>query len=194
MNRKRQTSKSRITGILIAILLLIYILLPSPSDKTDDPVIPGGNDISITDTDIKDTKDPSDTGKKDPADPAGEQNKDTIPDKDAYYYSLDDVVSYLKAYGELPDNYIRKSEAYDLGWDSDEGNLWEVADGMVIGGDNFGNREGLLPKGVKYYECDVNYYGGYRGDDRIVFSSDGNIYFTTDHYKTFEHMGTFEVE
>ncbi len=119
---------------------------------------------------------------------------DDMIKKDGYYYTTEDVSTYLSTYGTLPPNYITKAEARNLGWDSDEGNLWEVADGMVIGGDSFGNREGLLPKGVKYYECDVNYYGGYRGDDRIVYSSDGNIYFTTDHYNTFEHIGTYEVK
>ncbi|MGN1069057.1 MAG: ribonuclease domain-containing protein [Candidatus Fimadaptatus sp.] len=58
---------------------------------------------------------------------------------------------------------------------------------MSIGGDRFGNREGLLPdaRGRQYYECDVNYDGGYRGGERIVFSSDGLIYYTCDHYNTF---------
>lgn len=116
------------------------------------------------------------------------------PDKDGYYYSYEDVTDYLLEYSSLPPNYITKSEARDLGWESEKGNLWEVADGMVIGGDTFGNREGLLPKGEKYIECDVNYSGGFRGSDRIVFSADdGDMYVTFDHYETFDHIGTFEV-
>jgi len=73
-----------------------------------------------------------------------------------------------------------------LGWDSQKGNLWDVAPGCCIGGDRFGNREGLLPDG-KWYECDVNYEGGYRGAERLVFSEDmESIYYTADHYESFE--------
>jgi guanyl-specific ribonuclease Sa len=108
-------------------------------------------------------------------------------DADGEYTSVEDVALYLYLYGELPSNFITKKEAQDLGWVSSEGNLWEVTDHMSIGGDKFGNYEGLLPEasGRQYYECDVNYEGGYRGDERIVYSNDGLIYYTDDHYKTF---------
>lgn len=107
--------------------------------------------------------------------------------RDEYYSGKEEVALYLRLYEELPDNYITKKEARELGWDSKEGNLWEVADGMSIGGDAFGNREGILPdkKGREYYECDINYDGGYRGAERIVYSNDGLIYYTEDHYNTF---------
>ena len=87
----------------------------------------------------------------------------------------------------MPDNYLTKNEAIALGWDSSKGNLWDVADGMSIGGDKFGNREGILPKekGRVYYECDIDYEGGYRNSKRIVFSNDGLIYYTEDHYESF---------
>ena len=77
-----------------------------------------------------------------------------------------------------------------MGWDSQSGNLDEVAPGMSIGGDIFGNLEKLLPeeKGRKYYECDVNYEGGYRNGERIIYSNDGLIYYTDDHYKSFEQL------
>lgn len=106
------------------------------------------------------------------------------------YTSKEDVGLYLHLYGHLPDNYITKKEAESLGWDSRAGNLWEVAPGMSIGGSRFGNYEGLLPdkKGRKYYECDIDYEGGYRGAGRIVYSDDGLIYYTEDHYKTFEQL------
>jgi hypothetical protein len=86
--------------------------------------------------------------------------------------------------------FFTKKEARDLGWDSQDGNLDDVAPGMSIGGDTFGNREGILPKekGRKYYECDVNYEGGYRGGERIVYSNDGLIFYTEDHYKSFEQL------
>ena len=104
------------------------------------------------------------------------------------YSSTDEVALYLYAFGELPPNFLTKAEARDMGWRSSEGNLWVVAEGMSIGGDVFGNREGRLPdaKGRTWYECDVNYEGGFRGSDRILFSTDGLIYFTCDHYKTFD--------
>ena len=110
--------------------------------------------------------------------------------EDGSYTSPDDVAEYLHFYGHLPDNFITKNEARNLGWDSQAGNLDEVAPGMSIGGDTFGNREGLLPKadGRKYYECDVNYEGGYRGEERIVYSSDGLIFYTDDHYESFEQL------
>ena len=110
--------------------------------------------------------------------------------EDGSYTSPEDVAEYLHFYGHLPDNFITKHEARDLGWDSQDGNLDEVAPGMSIGGDSFGNREGLLPKadGRKYYECDVNYKGGYRGGERIVYSNDGLIFYTDDHYESFEQL------
>ena len=113
-----------------------------------------------------------------------------IIEEDGWYSSKDEVAAYLQEYQHLPDNYLTKNEAYDLGWDPDEGNLWDVADGMSIGGDKFGNREGLLPKetGRQYYECDIDYEGGYRNGKRIVFSNDGLIYYTEDHYESFEEI------
>ncbi len=103
------------------------------------------------------------------------------------YTTPEDVAEYLHIYSELPPNFITKNEAKKLGWDSSKGNLWDVAPNMSIGGDTFGNREGLLPDG-KYYECDVNYNGGYRGAERLIFSKDGAIYYTNDHYQTFEQL------
>lgn len=97
------------------------------------------------------------------------------------------VAAYIHAYGKLPSNYIKKKEAEALGWDSQKGNLWDVAPGKTIGGNVFGNREKRLPTkdGRVYYECDVNYEGGFRGADRIVYSNDGLIYYTEDHYESF---------
>ena len=111
-------------------------------------------------------------------------------EKDGYYYSKEDVCTYLQIYNELPDNFITKDEATKLGWVSTKLNLWEVAKGKCIGGDKFGNREGLLPKekGRQYYECDIDYNGGNRGKKRIVYSNDGLIYYTEDHYESFEDI------
>ncbi len=114
---------------------------------------------------------------------------ETIDEYSSYTDSYD-VAEYIHTYNKLPQNFITKNEAMDLGWKSEEGNLWDVTEKMSIGGDRFGNREGLLPKkeGRIYYECDVNYEGGYRGAERIVYSNDGLIFYTDDHYKSFTQL------
>ena len=106
------------------------------------------------------------------------------------YSDPESVAMYLHVFCELPGNFITKKEAANLGWDSYQGNLWDVAYGMSIGGDRFGNREGILPdaKGRKWYEADLNYEGGYRGKDRLLFSDDGLIYVSYDHYTTAEML------
>lgn len=110
--------------------------------------------------------------------------------EDGSYISKEEVALYLHTYGHLPDNYISKKEAQDLGWDSKKGNLDEAAPGKSIGGSRYGNYEGLLPEkdGRKYYECDLDYTGGYRGAKRLVYSDDGLIFYTEDHYQTFEQL------
>ncbi len=119
--------------------------------------------------------------------------KSTAPTEEAIaedksYSSKEEVAEYIHLYGHLPPNYITKKEAQELGWVASKANLWEVAPDMSIGGDRFGNREGLLPsaKGRKYYECDIDFDGGYRNAKRIIFSNDGLIYYAEDHYESFE--------
>ena len=115
----------------------------------------------------------------------GEELKDLLP-VDGWYYSAEDVSLYLYLYGCLPDNFITKNEARELGWDG--GSVEDYAEGCAIGGDKFGNREGLLPKadGRQYYECDIDTDGrDSRGAKRIVYSNDGLIYYTDDHYESF---------
>jgi hypothetical protein len=96
------------------------------------------------------------------------------------------VITYVKQNHQLPDYYITKNEAKKAGWNPSQGNLCEVLPGKAIGGDYFGNREGKLPKGVKYFEADVNYSCGNRNGDRIVFTKSGEVYLTKNHYKSFE--------
>ncbi|MEA5060613.1 MAG: ribonuclease domain-containing protein [Candidatus Pelethousia sp.] len=106
--------------------------------------------------------------------------------EDGTYDSQADVSLYLHAYGHLPANYLTKNEARSLGWDG--GDLEPYAPGKCIGGDNFGNYEGLLPdaRGRVYTECDINTLGkSSRGAERIVFSNDGLIYYTANHYDSF---------
>lgn len=118
------------------------------------------------------------------------ESSPAAPDENGSYTSKEDVALYLHTYGHLPDNYITKEEARALGWDASAGNLHKVAPGKSIGGDRFGNREGLLPskKGRQYYECDIDYSGGTRGAKRIVFSDDGLVFYTGDHYASFEQL------
>jgi len=106
------------------------------------------------------------------------------------YSTKDEVALYIHLYGELPANYITKKEAQALGWVASKGNLWKVTDHKSIGGDYFGNYEGLLPKasGRKYYECDIDYNGGTRNAKRIIYSNDALVYYTEDHYKTFTKL------
>lgn len=123
-------------------------------------------------------------------DPA-EDSDDLLPtespiDEDGWYYSAEDVALYIYTYGWLPDNFITKDDARDLGWEG--GSVEKYAPGFAIGGDKFGNREDLLPKaeGRQYFECDIDTDGqNSRGAKRIVFSNDGLIYYTDDHYESF---------
>lgn len=108
-------------------------------------------------------------------------------DRDGVYTTKDDVALYLYTYGELPRNFITKKEAQKLGWEG--GSLEPYAPGCCIGGSFFGNYEGMLPekKGREYHECDINTLGKKsRGAERLVYSNDGLIYYTGDHYKSFE--------
>jgi len=125
--------------------------------------------------------------------PASEEPQELVEEaiaEDGYYTSPEEVALYLHTYARLPDNYITKEDAMDLGWDAQKGNLWDVTDRMSIGGNRFGNRERLLPEaeGRQYYEADVNYEGGYRGAERLVYSNDGLIFYTGDHYESFEQL------
>ena len=107
-------------------------------------------------------------------------------DPDGVYSSKEDVALYIHLYGRLPKNFMTKKEARALGWDG--GSLEKYAPGMCIGGDRFGNYEELLPdaKGRYWTECDIDTLGqSKRGAKRIVFSNDGLIYYTDDHYESF---------
>ena len=158
----------RITTLLLVSVLLLVLLIPfATADKNSRQAAQIESEILVED--------------------GIALTDDTIVEYGEDYYLKDEVALYLYAFNELPPNYITKNEAMDLGWTSYKGNLWKVAPGACIGGDRFGNREGLLPrqKGRTYYECDVNYEGGYRQGERIVFSTDGLIYYSEDHYDNF---------
>ncbi len=110
-------------------------------------------------------------------------------DIDGTYTTKEDVSLYIHIYGHLPSNFITKKEARSLGWEG--GSLDEYANGKCIGGDHFGNYEKLLPekKGREYKECDINtLHKKKRGPERLAFSNDGLIYYTPDHYETWEQL------
>ena len=106
--------------------------------------------------------------------------------EDGEYTSKKDVALYIHTYGKLPGNFITKKDAQALGWEG--GSLEPYAPGKSIGGDRFGNYEGLLPDG-RYKECDIDTKGKKsRGSKRIVFDDKGNIYYTGDHYESFTQL------
>ncbi len=108
--------------------------------------------------------------------------------EDGWYNTKEEVAEYLHLYQHLPGNYKTKKEAQDAGWSGGSVERY-TGEGTAIGGDRFGNREGLLPKAKdrQYTECDIDTVGKKsRGAKRIIFSNDGLVYYTEDHYNTFE--------
>ncbi len=128
----------------------------------------------------------SEDAQETPAPDASDDTAEAAIDEDGVYTSAEDVALYIHTYGKLPQNFITKTDARALGWEG--GSLEGYADGMSIGGDRFGNYEGLLPDapGREYHECDIDTLGASsRGAKRIVYSNDGLIYYTEDHYESF---------
>ena len=118
---------------------------------------------------------------------AAQEEETPAIEEDGTYTTKEDVARYIHTYGHLPDNFITKKQAQALGWEG--GSLEPYAPGKCIGGSHFGNYEGILPEkdGRSYTECDIDTLGAdKRGAKRIVFSNDGLIYYTEDHYETFE--------
>ena len=191
--------KKKIVRGLIALLLLFSLLLPQLA------VIADGNDtgnstriMEIARSKKKKNKNTA-TPKTATATPAPKATATLEPDEpdatpvpDGPITDVQSIADYLFANGCLPDNFMTKNEAKALGWPG--GDLTRYAPGMSIGGDYFGNYEGVLPtkdengRKITYNECDVNYHGGSRGADRIVFSSNGHVYYTSDHYNSFTEI------
>ena len=107
----------------------------------------------------------------------------------AEYTDKEHVAAYINEYKHLPGNFITKNEAKKLGWQT-KGTLDKVAPGKLIGGDRYGNYEKKLPdkNGRSWKECDIDYVKGNRNSKRIVFSNDGLIYYTGDHYQNFTKL------
>ena len=183
--------KKKLSPIL-ALLLAIIATFFGYNGLTED-VLPTTPDVSIQETlDITEPTPetlPPETLSPEtlPTETLPTEETQTLLDPDGSYTSKEDVALYIHTYGQLPDNFITKNRARSLGWEG--GGLDGYADGMSIGGDYFGNYEGLLPEadGRTWKECDIDTrHANSRGPKRIVFSNDGLIYYTGDHYESFE--------
>lgn len=154
--------------------------LPLTTDEKDEDAIELLNDARVTSQAVLDALNSLEKADG-PAIPKNPDKPLTDPQ---------DIADYLFAYGELPPNFITKKQAQNLGWDSSWNYVSDVAPGKSIGGDRFGNYEGRLPdkKGRQWYEADCYYTRGKRNAHRILFSNDGLVYYTDDHYETFTQM------
>lgn len=173
---------TRLTGALLALLLVFSVLsgcggaapgVPSCTAAPASDAVPAADAPSDAEADAVS---PGESGKSSPA----------ALDEGGEYTSAEDVALYLHLYAHLPQNFITKKDARALGWNG--GGLDDYADGKCIGGDRFGNYEGLLPDapGREYHECDIDtLHAASRGAKRIVYSNDGLIYYTEDHYESF---------
>lgn len=184
--------KKKYSALIALVLALVLGCFGINLDKLID--VPGANTLlttsSPTETTLPgETTEPEATTLPPETTIPEATTEDTEPHLDPYgsYTTKEDVALYIHLYGELPGNFMTKGEARDLGWEG--GGLEKYAPGMCIGGDRFGNYEGILPDapGRKWTECDIDTLGAKsRGAKRIVFSNDGLIYYTDDHYETFE--------
>ena len=202
----------RITALLLALLLALSLTACGNPAQTMDTIEKAAQTVQqiaevLNDTEedtesaalpASEAQDPAEEASEEPAqasdqETAAEETEEAPAaetpaiDEDGVYTTKDDVALYLHTYGHLPSNFITKKEAEKLGWSG--GSLEPYAPGKCIGGSHFGNYEGILPEkdGRSYTECDIDTLGAdKRGAKRIVFSNDGLIYYTEDHYETFE--------
>lgn len=168
--KKKPTKKTTFSSILAVLAALVVLFL-------------GGGELLPGDENLPETQQPISASVQQETATEAPQAQQPIIEPQA-------IADYLFTYGELPDNFLTKNEAKALGWDSSKNYVSDVAPGYSIGGDRFGNYEELLPdaSGRKWYEADANYTSGPRGAERVVYSSDGLVYYTDDHYASFEEM------
>lgn len=165
--------KKQLTAWLLALVMLFSLVCCGADAPVQD-------DSSLPQQEQQDAQNA-------PSEDADTPDETAQIDEDGSYTTKDDVALYIHTYGHLPDNFITKKDAQALGWPG--GSLEPYAPGKCIGGSRFGNYESLLPEadGRTYTECDIDTLGAdSRGAKRIVFSNDGLIYYTEDHYKSFE--------
>ena len=187
---------SKNTGKIIALFMVICAMTLSLMTGCVRRRVPAGTTataVTATETSApvtsKASRKTEETSEKTSSQSTEKTEQKALIDENGTYDSAKDVALYIHTYNKLPSNYITKKEAKSLGWNG--GSLEEYAPGKCIGGDHYGNYEGLLPekKGRSYTECDIGTLGkSSRGAKRIVFSNDGLIYYTKDHYKTFTLM------
>ena len=185
----------RITALLLALLLALSLTACGNPAQTMDTIEKTAQTVQQIAEVLNDTEEDTESAAlpaSEAQEPAAEEPAEVAAetpaiDEDGVYTTKDDVALYLHTYGHLPSNFITKKEAEKLGWSG--GSLEPYAPGKCIGGSHFGNYEGILPEkdGRSYTECDIAPLGAdTRGAKRIVFSNDGLIYYTEDHYETFE--------
>ena len=92
----------------------------------------------------------------------------------------------LKNFQKLPEYYITLSEAIKHGWQNGKSPAKYFPNKMIAGG-IYKNQNHHLPDAPNriWYEADINYYEGKRNRHRILWSNDGLIFVTYDHYQTF---------
>ena len=168
-----------LTALCLAVLLAAGCgQTPAPADAA-----PSAQSAAQSAVQSQQPDDPPDVGPDTSDVTETEPPEEELLDEDGAYTSAEDVSLYLYTYGHLPDNFITKKEARALGWEG--GSLEPYAPGMCIGGDYFGNYEGVLPTDDEYHECDIDTLGARnRGAKRLVYSDDA-IYYTEDHYESF---------
>ena len=181
----------KLASLLLALVLaLTLVACGAQPTETHVPDAPVQEETALPETPEEALPAPEEQTEAEPAAPPAEEEaeapeEDLLPE-DGTYTSAEDVALYIHQYGHLPDNFITKKQAEKLGWQG--GSLEPYAPGKCIGGSRFGNYEGLLPEkeGRSYTECDIDTLGASkRGAKRIVFSNDGLIYYTDDHYESF---------
>lgn len=201
--------RSRWPGLLLAVIMSVVLMTGctgagKESTQEDAAVL-----MTVTEQDTQEETAGPDAGPEaeeasqpaseeteEASQPVSEESKDAaaVPDDPAEneidengsYTTRDDVALYIHVYGKLPSNFITKKQAEKLGWTG--GSLEPYAPGKCIGGGRFGNYEGILPDG-NYKECDIDTLGKKsRGKKRIVYSDDGRIYYTADHYESFTQL------
>ena len=200
---KKKFDIKKILPIIVALILALFGFGKGLIGDNGDTPIETSNDTTGAETQYIEETTGRETDSPETAPPSTKKDETEAPetkapetktpetepsviDKNGKYTTKEDVALYIHTYGKLPSNFVTKKTAKAKGWQG--GSLEKYYSGCSIGGDYFGNAEGLLPKkkGRTYYECDIDTMGKKsRGEKRIVYSNDGLIYYTGDHYQSY---------
>ncbi len=171
-NKNRKPKKRLFKFLLIVVLIALIVgIIGHCHGGNDDDMTYNGNDNAIEEYNDNESYE--------------EDDYSSQIDEDGEYTTARDVAEYIHTYHKLPSNYMSESEAKKKGWKSYE---CPAKYGIMIGGKHFSNREGLLPERNDYCECDVDYDGDLRGRQRLIYTKDGTVYYTNDHYASFEQL------